>query len=75
MRGGGGLTLQELQDHNKNFREKKIRKRQEQGATMFGGAAPILPSLSHTPLKGEGAKMVTHLTNVRLPLLIKGDTH
>jgi hypothetical protein len=42
---------------------------------MFGGAAPVLPSLSHTPLKGEGAKMVTHLTNVRFPLLIKGDAH
>jgi hypothetical protein len=55
--------------------EKKLRKRQEQGATMFGTAAPVLPYLGHAPLKWEGAKMVTCLTNVRHPLLIKGDVH
>jgi hypothetical protein len=32
-----------LYDHNKNFREKKLRKMQEQGATMFSVATPILP--------------------------------
>jgi hypothetical protein len=42
---------------------------------MFGAAAPVFPYLGHAPLKGEGDKMVAHLTNVRHPLLIKGDAH
>jgi hypothetical protein len=28
--------------HNKNFWEKKNQKKQEQGAAMFGAAAPVL---------------------------------
>jgi hypothetical protein len=42
---------------------------------MFDAAALVLPYLGHAPLKGEGAKTVTCLTNVRRPLLIKGDAH
>jgi hypothetical protein len=57
------------------FLGEKIRKRQEQCTTMFGAAAPVLHYLGHAPLKGEGAKMMMHLTNVRRPLLIKGDAH
>jgi hypothetical protein len=45
------------------FLGEKIRKRQEQGAAMFGAAAPVLPYLGHAPLKVEGAKMVTCLIN------------
>jgi hypothetical protein len=48
---------------------------QEQGVAMFGAAAPVLPYLGHVPLKGEGAKMVTCLTNACRPLLTKGDAH
>jgi hypothetical protein len=42
---------------------------------MFGVVAPVLPYLGRAPLKGEGAKMVSRLTNEHRPLLIKGDTH
>jgi hypothetical protein len=42
---------------------------------MFGVTAPVLPYLGCAPLKGEGAKMVTHLTNVCRLLLIKGDAY
>jgi hypothetical protein len=42
---------------------------------MFGAAAPILPYLGPALLKGKGAKMVTHLTNARRPLLTKGGAH
>jgi hypothetical protein len=57
------------------FSGEKIGKRQEQGAAMFGAATPVLLYLGHAPLKGEGAKTVTRLTNACCPLLIKGDTH
>jgi hypothetical protein len=42
---------------------------------MFGAATPVLPYPGRMLLKGEGAKMVTRLTNARHPLLIKGDAH
>jgi hypothetical protein len=34
---------------------------------MFSIVAPVLPYLGRAPLKEEGAKMVTHLTNVCHP--------
>jgi hypothetical protein len=58
-----------------DFLGEKNRKKQEQGTAMFGAATPVLPYLGHVPLKGEGGKMVMHLTNTRHPLLIKGDTN
>jgi hypothetical protein len=42
---------------------------------MFDATAPILPYLGRVPLKGEGAKTVTCLTNACRPLLIKGAAH
>jgi hypothetical protein len=42
---------------------------------MFGVTTPVLPYLGRTPLKGEGTKMVTRLTNVRRPHLLKGNVH
>jgi hypothetical protein len=42
---------------------------------MVGAVAPVLPYLDCAPLKGEGAKTVTRLTNARRPLLIEGNTH
>jgi hypothetical protein len=40
---------------------------QEQGAAIFGAAAPVLPYLGRAPLKWEGAKMVTRLTKACRP--------
>jgi hypothetical protein len=34
---------------------------------MFGAATPVLPYLGHAPLKGEGTKIVTQLTNGVVP--------
>jgi hypothetical protein len=42
---------------------------------MYDTATPVLPYLGHAPLKREGAKMVTCLTNARGPLLIKRRMH
>jgi hypothetical protein len=55
--------------------EEKNQKKKEQSAAMFGSVASVLPYLGRAPLKREGVKTVTCLTNARRPLLIKGDTH
>jgi hypothetical protein len=39
---------------------------------MFGTATHILLYMGRAPLKGEGAKMVTRLTNMCRLILIKG---
>jgi hypothetical protein len=44
MRGGGGLTFcKNCKITIRIFGRKKSEKQQEQGAAMFGAAAPILP--------------------------------
>jgi hypothetical protein len=44
MRGGGGLSFyKNCKITIRIFGRKKLGKKQEQGATMFGAAAPILP--------------------------------
>jgi hypothetical protein len=44
MRGGGGLTFcKNCKITIRIFGRKKIRKRQELGAAMFGVATPVLP--------------------------------
>jgi hypothetical protein len=58
----------------KNLGEK-ITKRQEQDAVLFDATAPVLSYLGRAPLKREGIKTVTCLTNARRPLLIKCDPH
>jgi hypothetical protein len=42
---------------------------------MFDVVTPVLPYLGRAPLKCEGDKTVTRLTNACRPLLIKGDVH
>jgi hypothetical protein len=41
MRGGGGLTLQELQDHNKNFWEKKKSEKGKNRAPQCLAVPPL----------------------------------
>jgi hypothetical protein len=61
------MNLVRIVRSQQEFLGEKNKKRQEQCAIMFGAAAPVLPYLGCVPLKGEEAKMVTRLTNVRHP--------
>jgi hypothetical protein len=70
----GRTNLARIVRSQQEFLGEKIRKRQEQGATMFAVTAPVLLYLGCMPLKGNRAKMMMCLTNARRPLMIKGDT-
>jgi hypothetical protein len=78
MRGGGGLTF--CKNYKITIRifgrknQEKIRKKARTGRRNVWRYRPCSTlNLGLTPLKGEGDKTVTHLSNARCPLLIKGD--
>jgi hypothetical protein len=71
MRGGEGLTF------CKNCKITiRIFERKNQKNARIGRRRPCSALyLGCAPLKGEGAKTVTRLSNACHPLLIKGDAH
>jgi hypothetical protein len=77
MRGGGGLTFYNnckitIRIFWRIFFGKKTRIGRR---NVWRHHPCSVLYLGRAPLKGEGAKTVTRLTNARHPLLIKGNTH
>jgi hypothetical protein len=77
IRGGGGLTFcKNCKITIRIVERKKIQKKARiRGRNVWHHRSCSALYLGRAPLKGEGAKMVTRLTNVCRPLLIKGDVH
>jgi hypothetical protein len=76
MRGGGGLTFcKNCKITIRIFGRKNHKKARIGHRNVWRHRPCSALYMGRTPLKGEGAKMVTHLTNVRHPLLIKGYAH